>query len=159
MYRVLVEHLNLLTKNIYQKKGCDPPSKIAGFSGIMYILPAFFIKGNGLIANLFRITWIIDAILVTSSDYFFYNTDSIIHGLDRWFATLLVLIMFILTSQYYSLWDTICYAFLPLYFVYMSKSASTMKAYIFNHTMWHITGPIIASYVLYNIQLKNILFI
>ena len=155
MYNVIIEHLKLLTINFTQRKKGSTPSKLAGLSGIMYILPVFFIKENGFEMNLYKLLWILNAIFVISSDYFFYNTDSIIHGIDRWLATLNVIISFIITLQHYPFWKCCIYVFPPLYFVYKSKVAENENDYIFNHTMWHVTGPTIVSYILYQIQLNS----
>ena len=69
--------------------------------------------------------------------------------------------MFFITTKYYNIIYAICLAFIPVYCVYLSKVAAKKKdwdMYVFNQTTWHITGPIIASYVLYKIQLKYNLY-
>ena len=86
--------------------------------------------------------------------------DSIIFGIDRLMATLMVLVMIAIT-YYYLEPIYLVGAVPPVYFVFQSKQASTnynWSKMVVNQTLWHITGPIIASFVLYKIQLKYKLF-
>ena len=87
--------------------------------------------------------------------------NSIIFGIDRLLATLMVILMIIITYHYLDAIYLIG-AIPPIYFVLQSKAAADKYKWnkmVVNQTLWHITGPIIASYILYKIQLKNKLFV
>jgi len=162
VFDIAIQHFKLLTVDI---KAYNHPwserSKWVGYSAWCYILPSFFIKGTSLLSYFFRIIWIIQAGFVFSSDYGWATDVHVLHGIDRWLATLLVIYMIYITIKYYNKWYILCSGFIPIYCVYLSKIAAKRKdwdMYVLNQTIWHITGPIIASYVLQQIQLKHNLY-
>ena len=163
-YNIFIQHIKLITTDFTKSNhSWDKGSVIAGMSGIFYVLPYFFIKDTNNYTTIFKVLWIIQAIFVCTSDYFLANRKStIIRGIDRLLATLMVISMMIITYKYYNIWYMLIGAFFPLYFVYQSKMSGfndDWESYVFNHAMWHITGPIIASFILYQIQLKHKLFV
>ena len=159
---ITIQHIKLLTSDIKAYNHPWPEkSKWVGYSAWCYILPSFFIKGDSLLSYFFRMIWIVQAIFVFSSDYAWATDVHILHGIDRWLATLLVIYMYYITIKYYNKWYILLAGLIPVYCVYLSKVAAKRKdwdMYVFNQTTWHITGPIIACYVLKEIQLNHSLY-
>ena len=163
LIEIFIEHINLLTTNF--KKSNHPwnrVSKWVGYTAIFYLLPIFYIKNTNKWTSFYKLMWIIQTIFVFSSDYGWGNSyPNIIHGIDRLLATSMTLSMIFITIKYYNILYAIIGSFLPIYFIYQCKVATAKKdwdKYVFNQTLWHITGPIIASFILYKIQLKHKLF-
>ncbi len=158
------EHILLITTNFSKSNHTwDERSVWAGYSAFAYLIPVFFIKDTNKYTTIFKFLWILQTILVFTSDYILANRkDYLIRGFDRLLATSMVLTMIIITYKYYNIWYTIIGGFFPVYFVYNSKIAARNQdwdSYVINHTLWHISGGVIASYFLYKIQLNNKLFV
>ncbi len=169
----LKEHPKLLTKGFFKSNPSDPgfkkTSPWVGYSALFYLLPIFYIKDTNKWTTVYKILWAVQTFLVYMADYglprlqlqqYGKRKDSIIFGIDRLMATLMVLVMIAIT-YYYLEPIYLVGAVPPVYFVFQSKQASTnynWSKMVVNQTLWHITGPIIASFVLYKIQLKYKLF-
>ena len=163
VWRIFKEHIELITTDFTRANHpWNRSSKWVGYTAIFYLLPAFFIKNTNKWTILYKLLWMIQAVFVFSSDFLFGNPKrSAIHGIDRLMATSMVLSMIIISLRYYSIWFTVVGAFFPVYFVYLSKVYTEKKDwdnYVFYQSAWHVTGPIIVSYVLYDIQKKHKLF-
>ena len=159
---IFMQHIRLLTTEFTKyNHPWSGRSPWVGYTALFYLLPIIAIKGNTIKANLFRAAWVIQTILVFSSDYAWSSEEHIIHGLDRWLATLLPIFMSYLAIKYYGLCVGLSLAFLPIFQVFLSKVATANNdwdGYIINQAGWHVTGPIIATWALYDIQLKHNLF-
>jgi len=173
MIHLFKQHLKLLTEGFFKSNPYDPgfkkTSRLVGYSAFFYLLPVFFIKNTNKWTILYKVLWIVQTFLVFSADYLLPSLQlqkygkrkkSIIYGIDRLMATLMVIIMIVITYVYL---DKIYLlgAIIPVYFVFQSKDASNKydwERMVINQTLWHITGPLIVSYVLYKIQLKHKLF-
>ena len=167
-------HLDLLTNEKFFKSNPHDPgfkktSRLVGYSSFFYLLPVFFIKNTNKWTILFKIIWIIQTVFVFTADYLLPSIQikkygkrqkSIIYGIDRLLATVMVTTMIIITYVYL---DKIYLlgSLPPIYFVLQSKQAANEYDWdkmVLNQTLWHITGPIIVSYALYKIQQKHKLF-
>ena len=174
MIDLFKQHVKLLTTDHFFKSNPSDPgfkktSRLVGYSAFFYLVPIFFIKNTNKYTTLYKIIWIIQTLFVFTADYLLPSIQlkkygkrekNIIYGIDRLLATLMVIIMIIITFIYL---DKIYLlgAIPPIYFVFQSKQASNNYDWdkmVFNQTLWHITGPLIASYILYKIQLKHKLF-
>ena len=62
-----------------------------GYSSFFYLLPSLIIKGNSKLSYIWRIIWIYKAIIVYLSNYKYSNINNIVHGINRWLATLLII--------------------------------------------------------------------
>ena len=166
---ILTQHIRLLTTDFNKSNHAwNKTSMLVGYSSLCYLLPILFIKNTNKWTIIFKLLWFIQTIFVFLSDYLIPKIQlnngernlTIIHGIDRWLVAILTITMIIITLIYLNI-KYIILAIPPLYFVYKSKEASNERdwdKYVINHTLWHITGPLIASYVLYKIQLKHKLF-
>lgn len=97
-----------------------------GFSAMFYLAPMFVSKQ--------RASWALQALLCFASDYWWAGIPHVSHGMDRWFATYMVLANFPASP----------WAMLPLMFLFRSKRAVKQRKYneyVFNHVLWHFTGP------------------
>jgi len=129
-------------------------SKWVGYSCFLYVIPAFFIPGSSFFSDILRLLYIVQGPIAHASDYIWHNETHISHGIDRWFATTLVMITIYLCSRYLSFFNTIYYGIIPLSSLYLAKIASTindMNLYNISQTIWHITSPISCCLVYYNI--------
>jgi len=163
MLDIISKHIRLLTTDFSQSNHpWKKVSKWAGYTGILYLMPIFFINSNNLYSNIYQLLWVIQTAFVLASDYGWGGpTPHILHGIDRLLATCMVLSTIIITSLYLNPAFVIIGSLIPLYFVYQSMVAAkenNWNKYVLNHTLWHITGPIIVSYALYKIQLTHSLF-
>ena len=161
--RIFKEHLGLITTKFTKANHpWDKKSKWVGYTAFFYLLPIFFIKDTGKWTTFYKIMWAVQTLFVFSSDYVFGNPkDTPVHGIDRLLATTMTLSMIVITLKHYSIWFAFAGAFFPVYFVYLSKVYTEKKdwdKYVFYQSAWHVTGQIIASYVLYDIQKKHKLF-
>ena len=171
--KLFTQHIDYLSKDFTKKNPSNPGFKITsalvGYTALFYLVPIFFIKNTNKWTSLYIILWGLQTLLVFMADYWIpkmqlqttgHNNESIIYGIDRLTATLMVLTMIVITFVYLDKIYLIG-AIPPIYFVSQSKIASTNYDWdkmVINQSMWHITGPLIAAYVLYKIQLKNKLF-
>ena len=122
---ILIQHIKLLTVDIEAYNHPWPErSKWVGYSAFCYMLPSFFIEGNSPLSYFFRAIWIIQAGFVFSSDYGWITDVHVLHGIDRWLATSLVIYMFSITTKYYNIWYALISVFIPVYGVYLSKVAA-----------------------------------
>ena len=134
---------------------CCKRSKWVGYSSFLYILPAFFVPGNSIYANLFKISLILQGPISHASDYVWHDQDHFSHGLDRWFATALTTSMIYISLKYYGLFSTILYAFVPIGCLYIAKYASIKnneKLYNLSQTVWHITSPAVCCFIMNNLK-------
>lgn len=166
---IILQHLKLLTTNFNKSNHAwNKTSMLVGYSSFCYLLPIYFIKNTNIWTFIFKLLWFIQTIFVFLSDYLIPKIQlnngerkpTIIHGIDRWLVTLLTIIMILITIIYLDI-KYLILAIPPYYFIYKSKQASNNKnwnEYVINHSLWHITGPLIVCYVLYKIQLKYKLF-
>lgn len=152
---VVAQHIDLLTTDIAAYNHPWPErSKWVGYSALAYVLPSFFVRGWTLAACAFRAIWLVQAAFVFSSDYAWATDVHVLHGIDRWLATLLTLYMMYVTVRYSSIWYLVV-GIIPLYSIYMSKIAARTQdwnLYVVSQTVWHITGPLIACIVLRSIS-------
>ena len=171
--KLFSQHIDYLTKDFTKKNPSDPgfkkTSALVGYTAFFYLVPIYFIKNTNKWTTLYKILWALQTFFVFMADYLIpkiqlqttgHNDESIIYGVDRLMATLMVLTMIVITFVYLDKIYLIG-AIPPIYFVSQSKAASTNYNWdkmVINQSMWHITGPLIAAYVLYKIQLKNKLF-
>ena len=167
------QHIDYLTSDFNKKNPSNPgfkkTSALVGYTALFYLVPIFFIKDSNKWTSIYKILWGVQTLFVFMADYWIpkmqlqttgHNDESIIYGIDRLMATTMVLSMIIITYLYLDKIYLIG-AIPPIYFVSQSKAASANYEWdkmVINQTMWHITGPLIAAYVLYKIQLKNKLF-
>lgn len=163
VWRIFKEHIELITTDFTRANHpWNKSSKWVGYTAIFYLLPILFIKDTNIWTTLYKVMWAVQTIFVFSSDFVFGNPkDTPVHGIDRLLATTMTLSMIVITLKYYSIWFALAGAFFPVYFVYLSKVYTAKKdwdKYVFYQSAWHVTGPIIASYVLYDIQKKHKLF-
>ncbi len=172
--KLFTQHLDYLSKDFNKKNPSNPgftkTSALVGYTALFYLVPIFFIKNTNKWTSLYIILWGLQTLLVFMADYWIpkmqlqttgHNNESIIYGIDRLMATVMVLTMIVITFVYLDKIYLIG-AIPPIYFVSQSKLASTNYDWdkmVINQSMWHITGPLIVAYVLYKIQLKNKLFI
>ena len=161
--KMFIQHIELLTSGF--DKSNHPWKRVStwvGYTALFYLLPIFFIKDTNKWTTIYKIMWVIQTIFVFSSDFGFGGPEpNIIHGIDRLLATIMSLSIIIITLFYINKWVACIGAFPPIYFIYKSKVATSMKdwdTYVINQTLWHITGPLIACASLYKIQLKHKLF-
>ena len=95
-------------------------------------------------AILAHVHWIyaVQAVVGYLSDYVHAGRPHVTHGIDRWLSTALVL---------HIAWHMGWYAFLgviPAGFMYAGMRAVRRRdweGYVLYHTMWHVSGPLIAA--------------
>ena len=73
-------------------------SKWVGYSSVCYIFPAILLKEHHA---MFRLVWIIQAIVSYASDYKWSGVTHWSHGIDRIWATVLVLTTMIIASYFF----------------------------------------------------------
>jgi len=89
--------------------------------------------------------WTVQAIVAFLSDYVYAGVPHVTHGIDRWLSTFMTLRLVVLTRRYMYL------GVIPFYCFYRSKRAVAnrdYRAYVLYHTLWHVSGPVIAASVL-----------
>ena len=77
------------------------------------------------------------------------------HGIDRWLASSLLVVMVSLATLYISALVALAAAVVPVYCLWRGKVAVAARdwdRYVRFHTLWHITGPIAATFVLVQVQ-------
>lgn len=160
--KIVNQHCCLLTKDFCKTnvpKCCK--SKWVGYTSFLYISPYFFVPGNGIFAKILKILYILQGPISHASDYTWHNINNVSHGMDRWLATSLVGLSVYMSLRYIGFIQTILLGSVPLSFLYLAKKASVTnneKQYNFTQTLWHLTSPFIASYVLYKVGKKGIEF-
>ena len=89
--------------------------------------------------------WAVQAGVTFLSDYVYSGVPHVTHGIDRWLSTFMALRLVVLTKRYMYL------AVIPFYCFYQSKRALAnrdYRAYVLYHTLWHVSGPLLATAVL-----------
>jgi hypothetical protein len=162
-FNMIAKHLQLLTADFRQSNHpWKKVSKWAGYSGILYLLPIYFITARNVYASVYKLLWIVQTVFVISSDYVAAGPEPhVLHGVDRLLATAMVISAIGITAHYLSPAFALAGSLLPLFFVYQSMMAAKERnwdKYVLNHTLWHITGPIIVSYAFHKIESTRPLF-
>lgn len=127
-------------------KGPECRSILAGGSGVLYCLPAFFCKSN----RTEQCVWLMQALLSVMADYVYVDKDSCIHGIDRFFATANAVA--IISRAAYGLNTMIAtLAIIPLSTFVLanrSKQQLNVQRWIYYHFLWHLTGSICIAFVI-----------
>jgi len=118
-------------------------STYAGLSGVAYALPGCFCP----IGSWEPLMWMMTAFLSCQADYFHIHHDSVYHGLDRCFASLvmarcLLICAVHLPTQFFLL------AALPLFCFVKGRDAKLLpdpSGWIFWHTCWHVSGGMLVA--------------
>ena len=144
--KITKQHCNLLTNDFCKTNVplCNK-SRWVGYSCFLYITPVFFVPGRCFFSYILRLLYLLQAPVAFASDYIWHGHAHISHGIDRWFASFLVLITIFLCTSYLSLLSTFYYGIIPLSSLYKSKKACFIKdsnLYNIYQTIWHITSPI-----------------
>ena len=115
-------------------------SKWAGISGLAYSLPAL-VSPSGWEQGL----WILSAFLSVKADYVHIHEDSIFHGLDRCYATLIMVRGLFLGSMYLEPWNLVL-AIVPIMCFIKGRDAKALpepSSWMFWHTLWHLSGGLL----------------
>lgn len=118
-------------------------SVIAGGSGILYCLPAFFCKGN----NITQCIWVTQALLSIMADYVYVGEKSCIHGVDRCFAIANVFAL-IFQAAFGLKSITLILTVFPISCFLLanrSKRKFNLQGWIWYHFLWHLSGSICAA--------------
>lgn len=158
-YNIAKQHYKLLTTDFCKINVpiCDK-SKWVGYTSFLYVIPAFFIPGTSIFSYLLRLLYIVQAPISHASDYIWHNDQHISHGIDRWFATSLVIITIYLCIRYLSFKESFFYGVIPISCLYLAKTASNINdinLYNISQTFWHITSPISCCLMYYNIYISG----
>jgi len=139
-------------------------SMTAGLTGILYAMPSFFVLGpaapagssdNATLLLLERTAWIVTACFSVWADYFHIHRPSVAHGVDRIWATAMLLATIWRGGTLLAWWSPFVGAALPVTcFVLASRAKKRLKlrSWHYWHCGWHVTGAIIASFVVYSIH-------
>jgi len=114
----------------------------AGGTGCLMALPAFFAPSPD------REFWILQGFLSVWADYFEIHHRSIVHGLDRSFATCMLIRVLVLCAMTLRPLPVLVAAVVPL--ACYSRSASSKVLRNINgwkcwHGWWHVTGSLLVS--------------
>ena len=149
-YRFMIEIQNNLlfrdycNTNIPWKE--NRQSILAGYSGIFYLLPCFYIQPSFLNYT----PWIIQAIISIMANYYYINTPGYIHGIDRWVATLMTIGMMYYT--FYKMGLNGIVIVVPPLALYTTanqkKKENDYDSWVIYHFLWHLVCPIFSTYVL-----------
>jgi hypothetical protein len=131
-------------------------SKLVGYSAICYAGPALVLRGGtGIFARVFSLLWCLQVGACFWSDYTWTGRAHVSHGVDRWLASSLLVAMVVLASSQLSVAHALAAAALPLYCLRRGKLAvaeADWPRYVVWHSMWHLTGPVVACAVLVRIN-------
>ena len=110
--KLFTQHIDYLSKD-FTKNPSNPgfkrTSALVGYTALFYLVPIFFIKNTNKWTSLYIILWGLQTLLVFMADYWIpkmqlqttgHNNESIIYGIDRLMATLMVLTMIVITFVY-----------------------------------------------------------
>ena len=134
----------------FKKSGLPWPghecrSMVAGLSGILYCLPAFFCKSHSIV----QYVWLIQALLSVLADYVYVDKDSWVHGIDRFVATANALAMLIWAASGLK-FDIMMIGIVPISTFTLanrSKQQRNLQSWIYYHFLWHLTGSIGVAFV------------
>lgn len=123
-------------------------SWMAGGSGVLYCLPALFCGGD----RLEQCAWILQAVLSVMADYSLIDRDSVVHGVDRCYATFNVLATVYRASAggTLDLPTVVGAASLPLSCFVMANRAKRrldLRAWHRWHGAWHLAGAVVVSLI------------
>ena len=127
--------------------GHECRSVIAGGSGVLYCLPAFFCKNN----HIEQCVWFTQALISVTADYVYVGRNSWIHGIDRFFATANTLAV-IFRAIFGLKIITVTLAIIPISCFILanrSKHQLDLQGWIFYHFLWHLTGSVIVAFTVY----------
>ena len=135
---------------LWEFKSCKMPwpaercrSKRAGWSGICFALPVVCCAYRGE-----RLLWCLQAFMSVLADYVFIGRSSVVHGLDRVLASLmLVRLIYECTLKVHSLFAL--WALPPLaFFALAAHAKSTRDAVLWKyaHCLWHVAGGLLAAF-------------
>jgi hypothetical protein len=141
------------TKSGLPWHGSECRSFFAGGTGALYGLPALFCCNNRLEQSM----WIMQAMCSILADYVCVSRDSIIHGVDRIYATFNTAVTLWRAAQHsngdmQSFLVLLFMSVLPLscfVLAHRAKSQGNLKEWQWYHGMWHITGSLAVSFTLY----------
>ena len=147
-------HLTSLLKDFRSNglpwQGDQCRSLMAGGSGCLYALPALYSCSRSEQA-----LWITQSILSVCADYFNVHHDSVAHGIDRIFATF-VLVNTCFRGSSILQWWTPIWAVLPCSFFVAASGAKkdlNLELWHWYHFFWHLTGSFVCMmmvYLIYN---------
>jgi|SaaInlStandDraft_5_1057022.scaffolds.fasta_scaffold129942_2 hypothetical protein len=140
--------------NMYTKR----KSFVIGVSSVCYLFPVLALEstaaklsGDNTNLRLLQLLFCVQTFLSFYSDYWTTGINHISHGIDRWFATSMTVLMTFMGVHFVST-GTMLLLLPPLLCFFNSKLAVKKRAfgsYIFYHTLWHIVGGSMCAYVCY----------
>lgn len=157
MYNYVKDHVYFMLElqyNLLFKEYCNTnipwkenrQSILAGYSGMFYLCPCFYIQSSFF----YYIPWIIQAIVSVMADYYYINTPGYIHGIDRWVATLMTIGMMYYTFYKMSLNGIII--IVPPLLLYtianQKKKEHDYDSWVIYHFLWHLVCVLLSIYVL-----------
>lgn len=119
-------------------------SKWAGLSGVAYALP-MLVSPNPHEQTM----WMIAAFLSVWADYVHIHERSVFHGLDRLWASFMMLRCFALGAVHIEPLSLLPLAVVPISCFVKGRDAKELpepSAWIFWHTCWHISGGLLVAY-------------
>lgn len=122
-------------------------SILAGGSGILFLLPAFFCKGN----TFEQARWVVSAFLSFMADYVCIVGDSWFHGIDRVVATTnAITLIFQAATQLQAF--TAFTAIIPISTFIMAdraKQQGNLESWKYYHFLWHVTASLNIAFAVY----------
>ena len=128
-------------------KGKQCKSLVVGVSSFFYCAPIFFCENN----NIEKCLWLLQAILSVMADYIYIDRDSLVHGVDRYFAMANLSILIIRAACGLKA-ITMTIAIIPITAFILaneSKRQRNLQRWMYYHFLWHLTGSIAVSFVTY----------